>query len=216
MAKLVEIAAKNVKEWPQRATHLVIVECGWGKGIVASFTQCGPPVFRNGAWTILHPDCGADVFWLEKIDDSFGLEELEENIITRAQWEAERARIALNNDIRATVVSDLEGLREIGLATDDDVKEAKRLAMNQQATAEAREIARTGAMTSEEKDLTDIACGKRSKEDQALWDKVLLQQLDKMTKRESAHHGEFDADVAIAFERTEHIIAERAKRLKGV
>lgn len=52
--------------------------------------------------------------------------------------------------------------------------ERTRIAINQQATQEAREIARTGAMTNEEQELADIACGKRSKEDQELWDKVAI------------------------------------------
>lgn len=161
MAKLVEIAARHVREWPKDAVKVYQRRDGQ---MYAMDTE-------NWAWEI----CVAD-----RADDYLN------EVVTRAQWEAERARIAAN----------------------------------QQATAEAREIAKgLGTMLNETPGgLTDEEFkqvgGKRSAEDQELWDKVLLQQLDKMAKPESLYQGEFADCVAIAFERTEYIMAERANRMK--
>lgn len=113
-------------------------------------------------------------------------------VVTRAQWEAERARIAAN----------------------------------QQATKEAREIAkgegkRFDSVEDMVEELTAIACGKRSKEDQELWDKAAIAATQAFITAHITHHGHGDniwrmedlvscsADYADAF------MAERAKRMKG-
>lgn len=162
MAKLVEILARELKEWPEGAIDAL--QRQYKKSPEYLY------VYFYGA-------CGDDFDFIasEEAEDSHS--------VTRAQWEAERARIAAN----------------------------------QQATQEAREIYKAGTMTHEEQELSAIACGKQSKEDQALWDKVALTSTLEYMGSEPNLIGSipveefvgWGADVADAF------MAERAKRVKG-
>ena len=153
MAKLVEILARELKEWPEPFD---------------AFMQ-GPEgqIYLGDGMTLT----------LELADDWLT------DVVTRAQWEAERARIATN----------------------------------QQATAEAREIARTGAMTAEEQELADIACGKRSREDQELWDKVAIAAVNGEMACQSNAVKRLDAGDLVRYSMTvaDAFMAERAKRMKG-
>lgn len=65
-------------------------------------------------------------------------------------------------------------------------------------------------MKNEEQELADIACGKRSKEDQALWDKVAKELFTTWTNTKSK-----GAFASVAFECADAFMAERAKRMKG-
>lgn len=116
MAKLVEIAVRDVQTWDDRWIDLQQV--------------------RDGTLVVRDKNHYGYVLFPAEIAEDYD----ESPVATRPQWEAERARVAAN----------------------------------QQATSEALEIARTGAMATEEQELADIACGNRSREDQALWDKVAV------------------------------------------
>lgn len=154
MAKLVEILAREY-QWDVLATRVLVQD-----GLGDVFTQEGR-----------YP-CG----FFEMADDWQTAE------VTRAQWEAERARIA---------ESDRQFI--------DAHKDAPSIVVNVEFPSEP-------------------ACGKRSKEDQALWDKVALNLL---TSFISAPIGKFtnqtDSGVVIAdsFELADAFMEERAKRLKG-
>lgn len=151
MAKLVEILARELKEWPEGAESIWQAD----DGAVLADTVA--------------------LFAASEISDV-------DDYVTRAQWEAERARIAAN----------------------------------QQATAEAREIARTGAMTAEEQELADIACGKRSREDQELWDKVAIGAIRAyMAQPKAIGDVVVEEFVGWGVEVADAFMAERAKRIKG-
>lgn len=133
-------------------------------------------------------------------------EDRETAVVTRAQWEAERARIAM------------QGISEF--AQEQENAERASIAANQQSTAEAREIARSGAMTSEEQELAEIACGKRSREDQALWDKVARDVVKAFLTAHITHYGHDNVWgredlIGQAFDYADAFMAERAKRMKG-
>lgn len=164
MAKLVEILARELKEWPSGFESILNTQDGLVFGIDFDGYD------------------GYDLDIIAKTDDY--------ERVTRAKWEAERARIAAN----------------------------------QQATAEAREISRTGAMTAEEKELADIACGKRSREDQALWDKVAVAAIPALIANPGEWSGDDEAGGEIrsytdaakaALFMADAFMAERAKRMKG-
>lgn len=90
--------------------------------------------------------------------------------------------------------------------------ERARIATNQRATAEARDIAEAGTMTNEEQELAAIACGKRSTEDQALWDKAALAAFTGYCARVPTM---VDAECSAyeAMHAADFFMQERAKRL---
>lgn len=80
--------ASHIKHWPENATHAVVFD-----GEIA-FTKGGAPVWDGEEWSILD---GAEdsVYWLGKSGKIMSSEWCtKDHIVTRAQWEAERARIA--------------------------------------------------------------------------------------------------------------------------
>lgn len=173
--KKAEIFARVINKWPEGAYKLDNFQDG---EIVVVEPRSYPLVVVGYMDSVIHDDFGS--------------------VVTREQWESERARIELSNDIRETVVSDLEDLRNIGLATDEEVNEAKRIASNRQATQEARDIAQGES--------------KRSKEDRALWDKVFLDS-QKMIF-DAAGDRECLDDIAYRVGKwVDAFMAERAKRL---
>lgn len=120
-----------------------------------------------------------------------------------------------NLGIEVELSDDLED----DVTRDQWVKERARIAANQQATQEARAIAQGAGERFDNvdemiADLTAIACGKRSKEDQELWDKVAsdsLQSYLNLCELSGAieKFAERSANIADAF------MSERAKRMKG-
>lgn len=96
---LKRILARELKEWPNYATHAVITkEISRDNSAALAFTKRGAPIWDSEKkdFSILAKGCAKDVFWLTNvaIDQDFGLETSPENIVTRAQWEAERALLA--------------------------------------------------------------------------------------------------------------------------
>lgn len=84
------------------------------------------------------------------------------------------------------------------------------------------EISRAGSMTSEEQELAAIACGKRSKEDQALWDKVAIAAMQSLMPIYWDTIGDYNSaeemkvcHMESAFDYADAFMAERAKRMKG-
>jgi hypothetical protein len=93
--KFLQLLAAELTEWPKgNASHLV---CSASGEIFA--TKGGAPVFdgsdSNLSWTILGAGCGEYVYW-EDIE-SFTLSSVPSDhatdIVTRADWEAERAKL---------------------------------------------------------------------------------------------------------------------------
>jgi hypothetical protein len=93
--KFLQLLAAELTEWPKgKASHLV---CSASGDIFA--TRGGAPIFdgsdSNFAWTILGAGCGEYVYW-EDIE-SFTLSSVPSDyataIFTRADWEAERAKL---------------------------------------------------------------------------------------------------------------------------
>lgn len=142
---LVEILARELKEWPIRAEEIGQWPCGevCVRDLIGVSTR--------------------EIFTSITIADDI------DAWVTRAQWEAERARI---------------------LAESSKFTEADKAHIAE---------------------LTAIACGKRSKEDQALWDKVAIAAISGLTSWKDGPESlaEDAFDIADAF------IAERAKRMKG-
>ena len=109
--------------------------------------------------------------------------EFEYESVTRAQWEAERARIAMEE------FTELD--QKLGLVDEAHIA-----------------------------DLTAIACGKRSKEDQELWDKVAVASTQAFITAHITHFGHENAWqdnelVSCAADYADAFMAERAKRMKG-
>lgn len=153
MTKLIDIAARYVEEWPEDATVLRQDE-----DLEICFESNDP-----------NHDVSRDFLANELAEDAEIKGGVGYRYITRAQWEAERARI----------------LAESSKSTE----------------ADKAHIA----------ELTAIACGKRSKEDQVLWDKVAAEVfVDVLAISATSEGGAICAcNAADAF------MAERAKRMGG-
>lgn len=167
MAKLAEILARELKEWPE-GLYCIVQE--WDKELYKANDET---YFGGGAaWY------RGDGYFQPRLIAPELAEDWRAAKVTRAQWEAERARIAAN----------------------------------QQATTEAQEIPHTGSMTNEEQGLAAIACGKRSKEDQVMWDKVAVAcyaagcGVSSDSQNDLARRAFIEADA---------FMVERAKRMKG-
>lgn len=93
--KLVDILARELKEWPINATHAVITEthARSSKDLGICFTESGPPVWHRDHWTILGSGCGQDVYWLtaHDIKFTFGCEQSKQNIVSKSEWQSARA-----------------------------------------------------------------------------------------------------------------------------
>lgn len=168
MAKLVEIAARDVQAWDDLWLDI------WQ--------------MRDGTLVVRDESRYYYVLFQSEIAEDYN----ELPVVTRAQWEAERARIAAN----------------------------------QKATQEAREIAQGAGKRFEsademikdiEQELADIACGKRSREDQALWDKVAMKAMLEYMGCEPGHIGNVTVEEFVGWgvEIADAFMAERAKRMKG-
>jgi hypothetical protein len=96
---LKRILARELKEWPNYATHAVITkEISHDNSAALAFTKRGAPIWDSEKkdFSILAKGCAKDVFWLHSatIHSNFGLDASPENIVTRAEWEADRALLA--------------------------------------------------------------------------------------------------------------------------
>ena len=171
MAKLVEILARELKEWPEGAIDAL--QRQYKKSPEYLY------VYFYGA-------CGDDFDFIasEEAEDS--------NSVTRAQWEAERARIERHSALVEASMMELE--------------EAER----------ARQLAESSKFTESDKahiqELAAIACGKRSKEDQELWDKVAAEAVGGLAAKQWNDYAvmvEHAAGIADLF------MQERAKRMEN-
>lgn len=143
--KLVEIVGMLIAEWPERVECMV-------QGSNGDIYPAGGRVSGDIVWPCV------------QLADDWILSE-----VTRAQWEAERARILLESQPER----------------DPFIKE-----------------------------LVDIACGNRSKEDQELWDKCFIESQSMIF--ENAADMEPLADIAYRVAAwSDAFMAERAKRMKG-
>lgn len=88
--KLVEILARELEEWPDKATHAAVIADNGG--YVIRFTTGGAPVWDVNRYTILGTGCGDYVFWVnEKGLDARGLMPQQENMCSREEWQSARA-----------------------------------------------------------------------------------------------------------------------------
>lgn len=165
MAKLVEILARELKEWPRGCVSLT--QSAFDREVIED-NDAGSPI---------------GFFASERHDES-GLYPT----VTRAQWEAERARIAAN----------------------------------QQATAEAREIAKGREFEWCNPD-EELRCKleeydkQQAKEDQALWDRVAIGAMHAyMAQPEAIGDVVVEEFVGWGVEVADAFMAARAKRMKGV
>lgn len=184
--KLVEILARELKEWPEGCHDAM-----------RSYEDDSKMVFFYG--------CG------EGYDRDFSTRSSDAGdraIVTRAKWEAERERIT---ETRCTEC-------ESGIVTCTEGNEWP--CYNGCKGFEAGE-SRIKTNSEEEQELAAIACGKRSKEDRALWDKAALSAMQSLMtvyweaqdKYEDAH-SLVKCQVESSFEYADAFMAERAKRLE--
>ena len=93
--KLVDILARELKEWPIKASHAVITETHARSSEVLGicFTESGPPVWHRDHWTIIGSGCGQDVYWLKAHDIkfTFGCDQSKKNIASKSEWQSARA-----------------------------------------------------------------------------------------------------------------------------
>lgn len=99
MADFLKIVAENVSEWPEGASHCIFGTQYTNKPDCICFVTHGPPHWDGDEWQIEGGDVSDDCYFLcvVVIENKFGLVRSKEYIVTRAQWEAERARLLLDN-----------------------------------------------------------------------------------------------------------------------
>ncbi len=111
MAKLVDLLAKHLKEWPDGATHAVVDKDCRGKSKV-SFTTGGAPEWRESLrdWTVLG-GCPLEVEWLIDHEmDSHGLVAAPHQIVTKSEYLAARDRLHADTlkDMRKSTNADAD------------------------------------------------------------------------------------------------------------
>lgn len=89
--KLVELLARELDVWPDNATHAIQEDSG-----TVEFTEKGKPGIKEGSWSVLANDADGPCLWLlgAGVNVTMLATDHATAIITRAAWEAERARIA--------------------------------------------------------------------------------------------------------------------------
>lgn len=93
MAKLVDILARELVEWPEGASHAVVDTAGTEREVALCFTTGGPPKWQDTlAFSILGDDVPASVFWHSfSTPGAFGLKSSPSAICSYESWKAARA-----------------------------------------------------------------------------------------------------------------------------